>query len=158
MSIISLLISPYPPQQKIPPTLLNTLLHHYSSYAHSLSPYSENTSILLPISLNISFSTSHIKFHILESNTSHHYNLSSNSNIIHLPSYISLIHLIKYPYISLILLCILQITNAISHKTSISFTISILFKRYQTLTLKPFSYKAQILLTKTLLMEGTNLS
>ena len=96
MSIISLLISPYPPQQKIPPTLLNTLLHHYSSYAHSLSPYSENTSILLLISLSISLSTSHIKSHILESNTSYHYNLSSSSNIIHLPSNISLIHLTNY--------------------------------------------------------------
>ena len=64
---------------------------HISTYLNT-SPYSSFTVIFL-----------------LESNTSHHYNLSSSSNIIHLPSYISLIHLTKY--ISLIYL-----TNYISHK------------------------------------------
>ena len=46
--------------------------------------------------ISILFSTSLIKSHILESNTNHDYNLSSSSNIIPLPSYISLIHLTKY--------------------------------------------------------------
>ena len=131
---------------------------HISTYLNT-SPYSSFTVIFL-----------------LESNTSHHYNLSSSSNIIHLPSYISLIHLTKYIshkipiHISHILqitsltnytyifptyitnssltkypyLLLIQITNITSHKTSISFAISILLKRYHTLILK------------ALLMEGIN--
>ena len=61
--------------------------------------------------LNTSPYSSLTKFFLLESNTSHHYNLANSSNIIHLPSYISLIYLTKYSYISLIYL-----TNYISHK------------------------------------------
>ena len=131
----------------------------------------------ISIYLNTSSYSSFTIIFLLESDTSHHYNLSSSSNIIHLPSYISLIHLTKYishkiplhishisyklhlsqiihtysphilqnssltkyPYLLLI-----QITNITSHKTSISFAISILLKRYHTLILK------------ALLMEGIN--
>ena len=50
----------------------------------------------ISIYLNTSPYTSFTIIFLLESNTSHHYNLSSSSNIIHLPSYISLIHLTKY--------------------------------------------------------------
>ena len=45
--------------------------------------------------------------------------------------YITNTSLIKYPY-----LLPIQITNTTYHKTSISFTISILLKRYQTFILK----------------------
>ena len=136
----------------------NTPLLILFSFSHS--PYSKNTSILLPISLNISFSISLRKSHILESNTSYHYYLFSSSNIIPLPSYISLIHLTNYfshklsihiphiyykPIFHRISIFITHTYYKYAfHKTSISFTISILHKRYQTLILK------------TLLMEDIN--
>ena len=97
MPLISLLISPYPLPVENPSNIAKysiTSLVILCSFSHS--SYSENTSILLLISLSISLSISHIKSHILESNTSYHYNLSSSSNIIHLPSNISLIHLTNY--------------------------------------------------------------
>ena len=50
----------------------------------------------ISIYLNTSSYSSFTIIFLLESDTSHHYNLSSSSNIIHLPSYISLIHLTKY--------------------------------------------------------------
>ena len=65
----------------------------------------------ISIYLNTSSYSSFTIIFLLESDTSHHYNLSSSSNIIYLPSYISLIYLTKYSYISLIYL-----TNYISHK------------------------------------------
>ena len=82
--------------------------------------------------LNTSPYSSLTKSFLLENNL---YNFSSNYNLIFLPSLAS---------ISLILPYIIHITNTISHKTSISFTISTLLKRYQTLILK------------ALLMEGMN--
>ena len=90
--------------------------------------------------ISILFSTSLIKSHILESNTNHHYNLSSSSNIIPLPSYISInilqsTYFTKYPYISLI-----HLTNYISHKLSIY--ISHIYY-------KPISHQVPILITHT---------
>ena len=97
MPLISLLISLYPPPATNPSNIAKcSIIPLFILCSFSRSLYSENTSILLPISLNISFSTSLIKSHILESNTNYHYNLSSSSNIIHLSSYISLIHLTNY--------------------------------------------------------------
>ena len=161
MPLISLLISPYPLPVENPSNIAKysiTSLVILCSFSHS--SYSENTSILLLISLSISLSTSHIKSHILESNTSYHYYLFSSSNIIPLPSYISLIHLTNYfshklsihiphiyykPIFHRISIFITHTYYKYAfHKTSISFTISILHKRYQTLILK------------TLLMEDIN--
>ena len=82
--------------------------------------------------LNTSPYSSLTKSFLLENNL---YNFFSDYNLIVLLSLIS---------ISLILPYIIHITNTIFHKTSISFTISILLKRYQTLILK------------TLLMESIN--
>ena len=121
----------------------------------------------------------------MESNTGHHYNLSSSSNIIPLPSYISLIHisqstyLTKYPYISLIYL-----TNYISHKLYIHIShiyykpishqvspsihtyyiyIYIYYKYYIPQNIYIFyhlhtSPEISNTHTKAILMEGTNLS
>ena len=112
---------------------LTTPLHityHNSSKLHSHTLSLWNSTALLPINTSLySFLT---KFFLLESNL---YNFSSSYNLIFLLSLAS---------ISLILLYIIHITNAISHKTYISFTISTLLKRYQTLILK------------ALLMEGIN--
>ena len=131
MPLISQLISLYPPLIETPRNISKfpiTPLLILCSFSHSL--YSKNTSILLLISLNISLSTSFIKSHILESNTSYHYNLSSSSNNIHLPSYISLIHL----------------TNYISHNFSINIShMYILQTHFSPNTHTYYSYKLQIL-------------
>ena len=150
------------------------------SFSHS--PYSENTSILLPIFLNISFSISLTKSHILESNTSYYYNLSNSFNIIPLPSYISLIYLTNYISHKLSIHIPHIYYKPISHRISIFIThtyykytfhkISIFYHlhtsqeisnthtkspslgRHKLLILKPFSQKIQILIIKALLIEG----
>ena len=136
LPLISLLISLYHPLAKNLSNIASqTTTPVLFLCSFSCSSYLDS-SILLPISSNyISLFTSLTKSFPLESNTTHHYNFSSCYNLISLLSLTS---------ISLILSCILQITNTTSHKTSISFTISILLKRYQTLILK------------ALLMEGIN--
>ena len=122
------------------------ITHHNSSKLHSLTlklcyfAVHKHISILFytnltaPISkyLNTSSYPSLTKYFFLESNL---YNFSSGYNLILLLSLTS---------ISLILSYIIHIMNITSHKTSISFTISMLLKRYQSLILK------------TLLIKGIN--
>ena len=98
---------------------LTTPLHiaHYNSsklHSHTLSLW--NSTVLLPI--NTSSYPSLTKYFLLDSNL---YNFSSSYNPIFLLSLTS---------ISLILPFIIHITNTTSHKTFISFTISMLLKRY----------------------------
>ena len=117
-------------QQKIPAAMLNTLQYYYShipiiSYSLTLKFYY----LAAHKHIFILFFT---KSFLLEGNL---YNFFSGYNLIFLLSLTS---------ISLILPYIIHITNTISHKTSISFTISTLLNRYQTLILK------------VLLMEGIN--
>ena len=116
--------------------------------------------LIAPISkyLNTSPYSSLTKSFLLESNL---YNFSSSYNLIFLVSLTS---------IPLILPYVIHITNTTSHKIYISFTISTLLKRYQTLILKalliedinfllkPFSYQAPKSHIKALLMEGIDLS
>ena len=100
--------------------------------------------------------------------TSHKVNISQNTHI-YLSYFLQITSLTNYTFIFLIYITNssltkypyflpIHITNTSSHKTSIAFTISILLKRYQTLILKPITWKAQTYLTETLLLEGTNLS
>ena len=106
------------------------ITHHHSSKLHSHTLSLWDSTILLPI--NTSSYSSLTKSFLLESNL---YNFSSGYNLIFLLSLTS---------ISLILPYIIHIMNTTSHNTSISFTISTLLKRYQTLILK------------ALLIEGMN--
>ena len=122
-------ISPHTSQQKIPAALLNTLQHHYfliSKYVYLTALISKYLNTFPYSFLTKSF--------LLESNL---YNFSSGYNLIFLLSLTSLFLILPY---------IIYITNTTSHKTSISFTIFTLPKRYQILILKAF------------LMEGTNSS
>ena len=155
-------ISPHTSHQKIPAILLNTLQHHYSLILIlSLSISRKCTYLTAPTSkyLNTSPCSSLTKSFLLESNL---YNFSSSYN---------LIFFLSLTFTSLTLPYIVHITNITSYKTSISFTISMLLKRYQTLIpktllmegikllmLKPFSQNAPRSYIKALLMEGTNLS
>ena len=109
--------------------MLNTLQHHYSLILIlSLSISRKYVYLNAPISkyLNTSPYSSLTKYFLLEGNL---YNFFSDYN---------LIFSLSLTYISLILPYIIHFTNTISHKTSISFTISTLLKRYQTLILKAF--------------------
>ena len=127
-------ISPHTSQQKIPAALLNTLQRHYSLIlilSLSISRKYIYLTALISKYLNTSPYSSLTKSFLLKSNL---YNFSSGYN---------LTFLLFLTSISLILLYIIYITNT-SHKTSISFTISILLKRYQ------------ILILKALIMEGIN--
>ena len=150
-------ISLHTSQQKILIALLNTLQHHYSLILIlSLSISRKYVYLTTPISkyLNLSPYSSLTKSLLLESNL---YNFSSSYN---------LIFLLFLTTIFIILPYIIHIT---SHKTFISFTISILLKRYQTLIpkallmkgikllmLKSFSCKAPRSHIRAFLMEGTN--
>ena len=117
-------ISPHTSQQKIPAALLNTLQHHYfliSKYVYLTALISKYLNTFPYSFLTKSF--------LLESNF---YNFSSSYNRIFLLS------------LTTIFIILPDIIHTTSHKTSISFTISTLLKRYQTLILK------------ALLMEGMN--
>ena len=99
------------------------------------------------------------------SHTSHKVNISQNTHT-YLSYFLQITSLANYTFIFLIYITNssltkypyflpIHITNTSSHKTSIAFTISILLKRYQTLILKPITWKAQTYLTEALLLEGT---
>ena len=126
-------ISPYTSHKKIPATLLNALQHHYSLVLiHLLSISRKYDYLTTSISkyLNISPYSSLSKSLLLESNL---YNFSSNYNLIFLL------------FLTTIFIILPYIIHTTSHKTSISFTISTLLKRYQTL------------IPKALLMEDIKL-
>ena len=125
-------ISPYTSHKKIPATLLNALQHYYSLVLILLLSISRKFVYLTaPISkyLNTSPYSSLTKSLLLESNL---YKFSNSYNLIFLLSLTTLFIILPY------------IIHTTSHKTSISFTISTLLKRYQTLILK------------ALLIEGMN--
>ena len=103
------------------------ITHHNSSKLHSHILSLWNSTVLLPI--NTSLYPFLTKSFLLESNF---YNFSSSYNLIFLLSLTTIFIILPY------------IIHTTSHKTSISFTISTLLKRYQTLILK------------ALLMEGMN--
>ena len=84
--------------------------------------------------LNTSSYPSLTKSFLMESNTSHHYNLSNNSNIIPLQSYISLIHL----------------TNYISHKVSIHISHTSYKLHLSQLIYTYFSYILQTHLSQSI--------
>ena len=117
-------ISPYTSHKKIPATLLNALRHHYSLVLILLLSISRKFVYLTaPISkyLNTSPYSSLTKSLLLESNL---YNFLSSYNLIFLLSLTTVFIILPY------------IIHTTSHKISISFTISTLLKRYQTLILK----------------------
>ena len=126
-------INPHTLQHKISTALLNTLQHHYSLIL-ILSLYISRKYDYLTTSiskyLNISPYSSLSKSLLLESNL---YNFSSNYNLIFLL------------FLTTIFIILPYIIHTTSHKTSISFTISTLLKRYQTL------------IPKALLMEDIKL-
>ena len=126
-------ISPNTSEQKIPAALLNTLQYHYSLIL-ILSLFISRKYVYLTASiskyLNTSLYSYLTKSLILESNL---YNFSSSYNLIFLLS------------LTTIFIILLYIIHTTSHKTSISFTISTLLKRFQT----P--------IPKALLMEGIKL-
>ena len=114
---------------------LTTPLHitrHNSSKLHSytlsLSISRRYVHLIAPISkyLNTSLYSSLTKSFLLESNLYNfsNYNFSNSYNLIFLLSLTTLFIILPY------------IIHTTSHKTSISFTISTLLKRYQTLILK----------------------
>ena len=117
-------ISPHTSQQKIPATLLNTLQYHHSLILIlSLSISRKCVYLTTPISkyLNASSYSTLTKSFLLESNL---YNFSNSYNLIFLLSLTTIFIVLPY------------IIHTTSQKTSISFTISTLLKRYQTLILK----------------------
>ena len=117
-------ISPHTSQQKIPATLLNTLQYHHSLILIlSLSISRKYVYLTTPISkyLNASSYSTLTKSFLLESNL---YNFSNSYNLIFLLSLTTIFIILPY------------IIHTTSQKTSISFTISTLLKRYQTLILK----------------------
>ena len=126
-------INPHTSQHKISTALLNTLQHYYSLIL-ILSLYISRKYDYLTTSiskyLNISPYSSLSKSLLLESNL---YNFSSNYNLIFLL------------FLTTIFIILPYIIHTTSHKTSISFTISTLLKRYQTL------------IPKALLMEDIKL-
>ena len=151
------------------PLLYSFTLKFYCFAAHKHISILFYTYFTPPISkyLNTSPYFSLTKSFLLENNL---YNFFSNYNIIFLLSLIT---------ISLILSYITHITNTTSHKTSMSLPSphfsrdakhsykspshrrhELLLqhsshRRHQDLISKPFSYKAQLFLTKALLLEGT---
>ena len=117
-------ISPHTSSSRKSQSLLNILQHHYSSHIIlSLSIFRKYIYIATPISkyLNASPYSSLTKSFLLESNL---YNFSNSYNLIFLLSLTTIFIVLPY------------IIHTTSQKTSISFTISTLLKRYQTLILK----------------------
>ena len=142
--------------------ILTRPLQHYKTPSQHTTTHLKFYCFATHKHISILFSTSLIKSHILESNTSYHYNLSSSSNNIHLPSYISLIHLTNY-ISHKVSICVshiyykpisLQIPTLITHtnyKYYIPQNIYILYHLYISLEISNTH-------TKALLLEGTNTS